>query len=298
MTLSLHLACHLSPPPPRQPFYSGKAHDKNSKEMKYQETSQRRLTDDPSKPTAVLLLSFLNRSSSSRLGRELSRETDEEEEARLGVSWLAWEARRGVSWLGWGARRGVSWLGLDARRGVSWLGLGVPARLRPRSAMAGHEPMKMKPSKTAANTPRLPPRTTQVAGGERVSEGYGRQYGDPYGGGRSSQEYSCDRSNSWEVVTGEGADDEAVEGGDGARDWQGGRPGAAGTAAARTSWHMDNLESEVALNILNAVLTNKEEAQWSRQRDWEGRQKRRMDWDDQYYGSGCGILPTPQMPPR
>ncbi|KAK8371901.1 hypothetical protein O3P69_013459 [Scylla paramamosain] len=90
-----------------------------------------------------------------------------------------------------------------------------------------------------------------------------------YGGGRSSQEYSCDRSSSWGAVTGEGADGEAMGGGDGAGE---GRP------LLRTSWRMDNLESEVALNILNAVVTNKEEAQWSRQRDWEGRQKRRMDW--------------------
>ncbi|KAK8379114.1 hypothetical protein O3P69_019146 [Scylla paramamosain] len=78
--------------------------------------------------------------------------------------------------------------------------------------------------------------------------------------------------------------------------WPAGR--RRGRPLLRTSWRMDNLESEVAFNILNAVLTDKEEAQWARQRDWEGRQKRRMDWDDQYYGSGCGILRTPQMPPR
>ncbi|KAK8373587.1 hypothetical protein O3P69_014982 [Scylla paramamosain] len=110
----------------------------------------------------------------------------------------------------------------------------------------------------------------------------------------SSQEYPCDRISSWGAVTGEGADGEAVGGGGGAGEWGGWPAGRhRGRPLLRTSWRMDNLESEVALNILNAVLTNKEEAQWARQRDWEGRQKRRMDWDDQYYGSGCGILPTP-----
>ncbi|KAG0714929.1 hypothetical protein GWK47_013129 [Chionoecetes opilio] len=39
---------------------------------------------------------------------------------------------------------------------------------------------------------------------------------------------------------------------------------------------MDNRESELALNILNAVLAN----------------------EDQYYGSERGILPTPDVPPR
>ncbi|KAK8397331.1 hypothetical protein O3P69_004793 [Scylla paramamosain] len=139
----------------------------------------------------------------------------------------------------------------------------------------------------------------------RVSEGYGRQYGDSYGGGRSSQEYSRDRSSGGGRSQGRGLMVNPWEGG--MVPGSGGMAGRAlqGTAAApdivasiNHLSRMDNPESELALNILNAVLTNKEETQWARQRDWEGGQKRRMDWDDQYYGSGRGILPTPQMPPR
>ncbi|KAK8371850.1 hypothetical protein O3P69_019827 [Scylla paramamosain] len=101
---------------------------------------------------------------------------------------------------------------------------------------------------------------------ERVSEGYGRQYGDPpYGGGRSSQEYSCDRSSSGGRSQGRGLMSKPWEGemvpGSGRVAGQ----GAAGDGhCSGTSWHMDNLESELPLNILNAVLTNKEKAQWAR----------------------------------
>ncbi|KAK8373517.1 hypothetical protein O3P69_018354 [Scylla paramamosain] len=60
---------------------------------------------------------------------------------------------------------------------------------------------------------------------------------------------------------------------------------------------MDNLESEVALNILNAVVTNKEEAQWSRQ--GLGRQTEEEDGLDETtstMGLAAASYPPPGCP--
>ncbi|KAK8372893.1 hypothetical protein O3P69_014974 [Scylla paramamosain] len=87
-------------------------------------------------------------------------------------------------------------------------------------------------------------------------------------------------------------------GGDGAGEWQGGRALCCrGRPLLRTSWRMDNLESEVALNILNAVVTNKEEAQWSRQ--GLGRQTEEEDGLDETtstMGLAAASYPPPGCP--
>ncbi|XP_050697420.1 golgin subfamily A member 6-like protein 22 [Eriocheir sinensis] len=147
-------------------------------------------------------------------------------------------------------------------------------------------------------------------------------YSDSYGSRRSSRDgYSHDRHrssgggggrggrshrgrgmvNPWEggVVPGSGGG----RGGGGMSMGGGGAPDI--VASINELSRMDNPESELALNILNAVLGPKEESGWGEGggRDWGGggSQKRRMDWDSQYaYAEplGDGILPTPAMPPR